>query len=287
MRERPSNFVPRRRGFVLLVTLVLLTLAALAAVAVSRAALARGMAAREAQIQLQRRWGTLSCQAALLPRTDAILRQNEARLQQPQVGCQTSLILGDQTFDLVFMDESAKASATELIQRQGKIQAEETIRRLSVNSPAAGNIHLRWGPGREGPESFGEIFDNANSDSLCNRTLGPAPADVLTCWGDGRMNIHRGSEVLMREVLSGALDLIQIHRIAELQKTKPPVSLAKVLDQLQLTQQKRALAEKLLADSSNCFSLWTTCHTARRTYCDLAVVDYSRIKVGQVRCFAW
>jgi hypothetical protein len=276
------------RGFILLVTLVLLTLAALALIEVSRAAILRVQAATQAEADLQRRWGCLSCQSTLLPRGSAILKQAESQNQQPVAILQRTLVLGNQTFNLTFGDESAKANVAMLIRRHGKDQAELAIRRLCLGSPlAAGSVHFRMLPEGPLPECFGDVFDGATPNLLFSQELGSAPQEMLTCWGDGRLNIHRAPETVLREICTGALDLTQIHLLTELQQTKPTISTAEALQELQLTARQRREAEDILTDSSNCSSLWIECRTPRRSYWVLVVESNSLAAAPLVRHYAW
>jgi hypothetical protein len=286
-RPSPPRF-SRHRGFVLLLSLVLLTLAAIAAVTVCRAALARGMAAREAQTDLQRHWGTLSCQCSLLPESEQFIFRRERQLREPVTCWQTSLNLGDESFEMLFMDESAKVNLEALIQRQGLDQARETIRRLCGTSPVVAAVDLRWeGESNNAPRSFGDVFTAVDPAALCAISRSDAPAGLLTCWGDGRVNIHRAPEVVLKEATLGILNLSQIEQLIHIQEIQPPVTVDSALRAMQMDQKQQDEAAHLLADGSNCYSLWTRCQTARRSYWTLGVIDYSRSQGGDVRTFDW
>src|ERR1700722_2288919 len=276
-----------RQGYILLVTLVLLGLAATAAVMISRAAIERIQVVTEAEAELQCRWGKLSCQAFLLPHAEVMLHSAEIRLKQPVASLPCHLTLGDQVIDLLVSDESAKANAGVLIQRQGHDQAALTVRRLSLGNPdIAGTVHLRSELGGP-PRCFGDLFDAASPQMLMKRDLGPPPAELLTCWGDGLLNIHRASKAAMDEILVGTLSTSQIDRLIALQKTEPNISLASALKELQLTEKDEAKADQLLSNASNCYSLWIDCRTARRSFWSLAIADLSNSLAAKVICFQW
>jgi hypothetical protein len=284
---RNKCLIPHRHGYVLLLTLVLLALAALAMTAVSRAAIARVQAAAEAQSDLQRRWGALSCSAALLPKTEEILHSEELRSKAATASWRCQLRLGDEDFNLIFADESAKASIAALIQRQGREQAELTVRRLSLASNAAGTVHFRSRDGQTPPQCFGDVFENASPLELCNCPMDPSPADLLTCWGDGSLNIHRASETVLREGCTGILNLTQIHALIQLQKSNPNIDLDSALNQLQLSAAKRVMARWALTDNSSCHSLWIDCRTARRGYWSLDIADQSTYSMPRLWHFEW
>jgi hypothetical protein len=278
----------RRSGFVLLVTLVLIMLAALAMITISRAAILRMQAASEAQVELQRRWGCLGFRSILLPHCQDLLGRAELQRAEPVPVLHRTLILGDQTFKLTFSDESAKVNAGFLIRRQGKDQAELTVRRLSLGSPlAAGNVHLRIPPGSSGPKCFGDVFDGRTPKVLFDNEMGSSPLEVLTCWGDGRVNIHRASEAVLREVCAGTLDLTQIHLLYELQTSQPSIGVRDALKQIQLSAKQRQDAEEILTDGSTSSSLWIECQTKRRSYWVLAVSDHDQGSTPAVSCFEW
>src|SRR3982750_969566 len=106
----------RRGGYVLILTLALLVLAATLMVAVARAAGDHAMLARQEQAGLQRRWGAVSCRAALLPSADQILVRAELQAHRPVPIHRARLQLGAQTFDVAIGDEQAKTNVNALIQ---------------------------------------------------------------------------------------------------------------------------------------------------------------------------
>jgi hypothetical protein len=218
-------------------------------------------------MDLQRRWGTLTCRAILLPQAGALLNRACEETGQRIAVWRQSLSLGDQTFDLIFQDETAKANVSLLMQHHGRDEAELAVRRLCLSSPtAAGKVHLRAVAGRTGPQSFGDVFDGVTPSALMDGEFGSPPTQTITCWGDGRLNIHCASEEVMREVCADALDLTQIHLLVGLQQTEPKISLGDALNRLQIDRRKQYAAQQLLTDSSNCWSLWIGCRTQRR--CD-------------------
>ncbi len=153
-------------------TLVLLMIAALAMVAISRASILKAQAAGEAEADLQRNWGTLSCQVTLLPKAEALLHAREVQTGQPVSSLRTAIDMGGQRFHLIFSDESAKANVGTILRQQGKEEAELTIRRLSLASPdLAGNVYFRWQPDANNPpqpRSFGDVFENSKPAQLCD-----------------------------------------------------------------------------------------------------------------------
>jgi hypothetical protein len=289
MRKKDFQIRHARPGFVLLVTLVLLTLAALAMVAVARAALNRAQSASEAQAELQRRWGTTSCQMVLIPKTETLLHRAELQQQQPVYLLHRTVLLGNDHFDLTLADESAKAKVAILMHEQGREQAELTIRRLSLNSALAGNVQLRWEAARPGdpePSSFGDVFDDAKPQLLCDHSQGDAPADLLTCWGDGRVNFHRTSETILKEVCGNVLTLTQIQDLVQLRNEQPDLTLAQACSDLQFNDSMRNKAATVLTESPDCYSLWIDCRASRRSDWTLMVGQRAASR-WDTRTFEW
>ncbi len=282
----PSS-VRRHCGYVLLVTLVLLSLTALAAAAVSRAALARAQAADEAQADFQRRWGTLTCRAILLPKAETLIHAAEVKLKLPVVSWRGHLALGGQDFELVFSDESAKAHVGTLIARQSQNQAALAVRRLALSNPTlAGKVHLRWAA-NSSPQSFGEVFESFAPRELLHGDREAAPSDVLTCWGDGRLNIHRVSQDVLQEICGTILNLSQIEQLLALRQAQPNLGLIDALNKLRLNSTSRSQAETALTDTSNCHSLWIICHGQRRSFWNFSVLDESQAIGGEMHSYEW
>ena len=116
------------RGYVLILTLFLLVIAAVAMVGVVRASMGRALAAVDAQRDLQRRWGTVSCARTLLPRAESILNAAEQRTGRPAAAVDIALTLGGQPFALTVADEQAKLNVNALYE-SGKRPAVERAAR--------------------------------------------------------------------------------------------------------------------------------------------------------------
>src|SRR5437868_13748710 len=112
-----THRLPQNRpAFVLVAVLGLLVLSATLLVAVSRAAPRSALAARSAEEALQRRWGAVTCRNAVLPYADQMLTALEQERRRPTAKFETSIRLGNMTFDLVVADEQAKANVNTMLQ---------------------------------------------------------------------------------------------------------------------------------------------------------------------------
>ncbi len=134
---------PRRRGYVLVVTLALLILASTLLVAVGRAAIRHASAARSAEQDLQRRWGLASCRRAVLPYTEEILLANEPARRKNLARLDVSLRLGNQTFELIVSDEQAKANINAILDEAELTRTESRLRQSLAGSGLINNVRLR------------------------------------------------------------------------------------------------------------------------------------------------
>jgi hypothetical protein len=125
--------MPRRTnhpGYVLPLVLVLLALAAVALHGIVLSALSASTRSLESRDQLQHRWALTSIQATLLPRAERALLRAQAREHRPLLQTTATLQLGNQTFELTFSDEQAKANVNTLYDRQPARELETTLTAL-------------------------------------------------------------------------------------------------------------------------------------------------------------
>src|SRR5580698_10084320 len=95
----------RRRGFVLLMILVLLAVAASVLGGICRLSLGNALAATQDAEELQHRWGVLSCEATLLPHAEFLLQNAEAARHRPVAAIDLQFKLGGQDFSCRIADE--------------------------------------------------------------------------------------------------------------------------------------------------------------------------------------
>ncbi len=126
-----------KKGFVLLMVLVAIIIVGVALTASARRSLRASLAAVEAQSSMQRRWGMVSCQRALLPAAASLFEVSDLKTRK-QRGKQLAfpaiiedrIVLGGQTFDLLLADEDAKANLNAIFDAGGKRECEMALNRL-------------------------------------------------------------------------------------------------------------------------------------------------------------
>lgn len=120
----------RRRGYVLLIVLMVLAIAGAVLAGVCRMSLERALFAERAQADLQRRWGVLTCRTVLLPKAEAALSSSGSHASEVR----GNLHLGGQAFSLVFGDEQAKANVNMLYRDGGLAGSESRVREIAALS---------------------------------------------------------------------------------------------------------------------------------------------------------
>jgi hypothetical protein len=205
---------PARRGYVLLTTLAVLILAVVVLSGVTRHSLSRIVLATSAQDELQLKWGVVSCRQALLPHAKQILDAADGEGTGASPSIRGQVRLGKHQYTLVVADEAAKANVNAIL-RGGhhRWEVEQAIRD-ALRGSGVGN-HLRLAvPLRGNPSpigSFAQILPDVAPTRLLEQQRGPlAPADMLTCWSDGKISLLRATEPALEAVLTPKLTPAQL-----------------------------------------------------------------------------
>ena len=275
-----------RRGFVLLVTLLLIGVAAMALAGVSRAGLRRVMDARRAQEDLQRRWGVLTCQSALLGLAPTILTNLEEEQLKPVARVRATFSLTDQRFDVVLGDEQAKVDCAALLARVGRAKSDDLVRDLLRAQGCDEGVRMRPLPVEDDalPElgSYAQILPNASAQALFAESEDkPAPIDYLTCWGNEKLNYLRAQEPVVRTFLSGLLSRLEVNALISQRDEIPDLKLPELLKLLDLTEAKRKPLEQVLTDRSAYYSVRITTVGNHRIWRDLAIIEQAGAQQGE------
>src|SRR6266850_6422470 len=131
----------QRRGYILLTSLALLVLSSTLLVTLARATIQRSAEAKQSQQDLQRRWGQISCQRALLPQAESILANLEKLHQRAFPSYRATIQLGPQLFDLLISDEQSKANVNVLLDLTDKPRTESQLRTTFSNFAAQIRFH--------------------------------------------------------------------------------------------------------------------------------------------------
>jgi hypothetical protein len=303
---------------VLLLTLMLLAVAAAALAGACRAALQKMVLATRAQEDLQRRWGVVSCRAALLPKAERVLAAAAGDRTSPET--RVDVTLGRQSMTLVFGDEQAKANVNLLYALGKRDGTDQAVRGIVGTTSADVRVELRpiviqapideltepeppKHPLRANSdeqdrldfevqpvfEAWGQVFPGSKPTALLRRRgTSPSVASSLTCWGDGTVNVRRASSETLSRVCDKVLRPAEVRNLIAARDKDPDFDLWEAMDTLNLPEDRYDNAEQLLSDRSACFSLWIiTRGGAGREWYDLAVSEVAGGTAGGVKTFSW
>jgi hypothetical protein len=298
----------QRRAFVLVMVLALLTVCALCLAGLARRSLDVGEQAATAQTDLQRRWGTLSCERTYLPSAKDLLEVEAAKLPASRqtwplpasVGAEFDL--GELHFSVLLADEDAKANLN-VISRSNP-DGPQTVAAL-VEQLATGvdglAVHVQPLPTASGLNqtpgalnqaaaayrNWGQVFEptDAGPPGEFAARLRDATRDI-TCWGNGRLNIQRASDEAIRLVCGTQITADILGKLLTDRHQPGVTGLDALLDQLALRTTDRSTLNRLLTDRSSHYSLWILVRSPRRSWATLAIGDGSST-AGVRETFTW
>jgi len=261
-----------KRGFVLLLTLMLILIAGLMLAGIARQSLMLALEATRAHEDLQRRWAIVSCQQAILARAETIFAQRlegAATRGLPPVEVPTRLSsvveLGGTEFRLELSEEDAKVNLNTICDNYGEEQTKRLLgqlggsaRTFSVRLSRRDRRSLRATTRRF--DSWGQVY--ALEQSRSNRAPPTALVDLttdITLWGSGRTNVYRASNKAIAEAWRLAVRRGRPDALHELRREVPTMELNDMLATLRLRDSDRESFENLLTDRSQAYSLWVFC----------------------------
>ncbi len=190
-------------------------------------------------------------------------------------------------------DENAKANLNYVYQRKNRDKVNRIVRQLS-SAPQSLRCYLRpyrtsgTSPDLPAFDSRGQVFAfDPKMDEVHVAELVSQATDKTTCWGDGRLNIHRASD----QTLIAVCELASSRRVAEklnrMRHEEPQESAANLARRLALRQTQEQRLLDALVDQSNCFSLWQRVTTTDRVFCRLSVAESDDMGSYTVSNFVW
>jgi len=275
--------------------LALVLLAAGTLVGLAQRSTAEALGALGEIESVQRRWAVRSLSEAVVGRAEAVLDARAAAAPAaadavPSDGSASlaparvavTLQLASLDYELVFTDEQAKINVNRLIERDGLFEAQTGVRRLSGAGPGSDAVTLRTlaitdasvGPGAALPEigAYGQVFGDAPPRRLLGGAGEPGLADRVTCWGDGRVNIRRAPDAVVREACDRELRRELVEAILEARRAAPGQPLDTLLGTLgNLDDAERTEVTRLLTDESSAYGLWIVARGEQRAWYTLTV----------------
>ncbi len=267
-----------------MMTLMLLAIAAVALTVFGRSSMELAVSAVRARGDLQRRWGSYSSRHAVLELAPILLGEAEEIAGKPVSSVYTEIQLNGQTYALTVSDEQAKVNVNTMLQQHGRDITATLVQRHFNGRMGAGEVYL---PAEQKPSrvqdaggvvepdhrivSLNHLLPDFDPDSFDVDDV--YPVDMLTCWGDGRINFSRASDELVKEVTKPLLGAIQIGRVREALASSESMTLDEALVGIGLSEDDARAVAKRLTSESHCFSAWITLDNGKRKWQELSVLE--------------
>lgn len=281
-RNRTWRRAPRR-GFILLITLLIIVWATCILTGAARRSTLLGMQANEARNDLQRRWGSLTCRRLLLPRAPYMLSNTSdpfaIRADARPITIQ--LILGNIAYELRLADEDAKYDVNRALARDSVPNVRRAVQRLVSRTPADLQAVLRpppfWQPSFGAPfRSWSQVFRLEQlPPSSQARALSAATSD-LTCWGSGKLNITMASDDALRAVAASVSSDLLGRRLVQTRQQvarEGVLTVARLLAPIELRSEQYDAFEQVLGDQSQRYSLWMRGSSPTQQWYELHVAE--------------
>ena len=297
VRNRRKSHVRQREGYVLIMTLVLIVVAALSQAGLARRSLLLANRAVEKQRDLQLHWGAASCRRFMLD--DA--KERFGHLEEDHLKAEstwpspatleTQVVLGGVSFRMWLADEDAKVNINTLKERMREktlpimnhLSGKHVPLRLTPDNRPVAKQQKKW------YASWGQVFEIARVFELEGVLPVIEATHQCTCWGKGRLSIHRTSDPVLETVVTHALSSDAARELLEERKETPgDIDLTKLLKRLDLRARQRAKLRRWLTDKSTCFSLWMEIDDGQRQWYHLWIDgDRSAAAQSSVISFRW
>ncbi len=288
--RRPST----QPGFALLMALLLVLLAGVALAGVARRSMIAALDSRDAVRDLQRRWAVRSCRATLLGHAERLLDEAErgrgdggepAETYQhaPNVHRTISCRLAGTDYELVLTDEQAKLNVNTLLKDASRAEAQSVLSRLVTSRAGGGRRHAEVrlrplavrgaGSEKDGflPEGggYGQVFDRASPRQLVGTGRTAGLSETVTCWGDGKVNVRRAPEAVLKQACKKVLPRQDLRRLRETRERNPYLPLSGMLSEFHPKQREKVYG--ILTDRSRCHGLWVIARGDQRSWYTFAV----------------
>lgn len=283
-----------RDGFILVMTLMLLAIMAVVLAAAARSSMGLAVSAVHARQELQRKWGNYSIRHAALQLAPSLLEETEEDLGEPVGQIHTRFGLNGHTYAITVSDEQAKVNINALLRHKGRDaartftrdQISESMRSSEIVLPT-GNRVLEASHEKESvtPDrrivSINHLLPGFSPDPITGQEA--YPFTTLTCWGDGRINITRAPDELVKVLSSPLLGDIQISRLRDAFATHGDHALDKALAGIGMEDEAIPAVMERLSVDSNCYSVWIHVSNSSRNWHELNVIESSPDKAVQQR----
>lgn len=286
-----------RRGFTLLLTLVLLAIAATAMAAVARRSLSAAAQAEIAEQALQAKWAERSL-TPLVNEAEVALDSGAGRSpvdtdrRKPSTTTLTTR-LGELNIELTFADEQAKLPVNRLIDELGTDETGRLLRR-QLASEVERTVELRSidrfvrqlndiDDDRPAVESFSQLFASGPANLRTDAADARRASEQCTLWGEGTFNLERVSSETLAATLGPTLTRRDAQQLIE---AAAEGSLDEALSDLIQSDEARARIVPWLTVGTQTTSLWIRLEGLKREH-QLLIVRDDSASPPRLRRLAW
>ncbi len=298
---------PKKSGFVLLMVLLVLVISGSILVAAARRCGDESTQAGQTRRELQRRWGAMSCQAALLPMAEKLLTAQRSKENPVVAQARYTLELGGQRFHVILSDETAKLDVNMLDRLYGKEKLATSLQKVQAGEsrllpillqPAQTPLAVQTtqaAPDPNGPataakyNSLEQLFEFRSPAELVGWREGEGSAVErrVTCWGGGKVNIKRTETAVLREALAGRITESQLARLDSYQRKEFKCGLNDILKNLDFDGKQTGKLAGLVTDTSSSHGLWIMIEGSTRNWYYLFIRGAGTGSPESSRVFAW
>lgn len=265
-----------RRGFALLMALVLVALTGLLLAKLSQRALAMGQRAADQVEDLKLRWATKTLEQAIAYHaTHMLSRELQGQETRPPHGLplKTEAVLDGLRIGLVIDDDAAKLNLNRVFALAGANGLTRSLVQLGMGDVAA-TIPGTSLKGEERLASWGQVF----SPELIPGNVAPAHwimmrTGNITLWGNGKININRASDAVVEAACQLAIGPVKTSRLISLRSDEPLLKLDELLTKVELDPIEAGRAKAWLSESTELATVWMTVSNARKRSTRLLVVN--------------
>lgn len=290
-----------KRGYVLLMTLMLLTVCGMMLTAIASHSMSLSLESHLASKDLQRRWVMASLQRFAMDHRHEILTKSVTDTESDQkidiVLPSSAVTIGIEgtLYSVRLDDEQAKLNINTVIAHRDSEIATKLVRKLS---PKVDSLTVRLRVAEVGTEnsgasrleSWGQVFEIA--PKMKDATGVPQAIDRatrrVTLWGPyGKLHFRAAEQEVLQEVCRLAIDPKETSELIKLRSENPDKNLEAILNMTDLSYDKRTRLLKLLTSSPQAHSVWI--HARQQD--EYAHSQIVREEVGQsshrIYCMYW
>jgi type II secretory pathway component PulK len=286
----------RRRGVALLLVLLALVLIVLKLAVLVRRSTELALRASREEAALAERHALRSLRRTLartLPerieralREAASIHEERERFERPETTLRGAIELGGRRIEFVFADEDARAHLGALLVATGRERAQSAAADLAASLGPIALEPYRESAGVPWPGPFSTLDQVFAEFDPRGQVFESRESFELTVFGKGRLRHALASEEALRAILEIVISRREADAILEYRRVAPLLKVDEFLSVSRLGLGERAKLRLLLADRSECYSLWTRISTRRgRDSIELALLAPGSTGIPETRYF--